>query len=94
MAARRYGSRTSERSSDFPDAEELYWRLDKVWNDVDFDPKTGKGRANVGNIGNVEFQESGNDPAVIVKLPALRFKTRGDDAMRVINAIAKLMGTV
>jgi hypothetical protein len=91
MAARKYGSRSSERSSDFPDAEELYLRLEKVWRDIDFDPKSGKGRARVGNIGIVEFHESGSDPAVVVSLPALRFKTRGDDAMRIISAISKIM---
>ena len=67
--------------------------LSEEWERTVYDAESNTGFADTG-IGEVNFRESNNDPAVIVELPMLRFKTTAEDAKRVLDAIAAIMRTV
>ena len=71
------------------EGQEFYELLDKEWNSVKYDPETRKGWANAGSLGRIEFQESGSDPAVIVRTESLRFKSNPKTMMKILEALKK-----
>jgi len=72
------------------DGQKFFELLDKEFNDVSYDPKTGRGSAKAGALGRIEFHESGSDPAVIVTIIPPSFKTDADDAWKVIQSLRKI----
>ena len=49
------------------------------------------GSAHVGGLGCVEMHDSGNERGVWVTIPAIRFKSRAEEAKQTIDAIAEIV---
>jgi hypothetical protein len=83
------------RTADYKgDGQRFYEALAEQWRSVHFDEKRGTGWAQAGSLGRIEFQESGNDPAVIVTVPALRFKADAETMVEVLEKLRKLVTSV
>jgi len=74
------------------DGESFAKELAEDWAYVKFDPERGEGEARIGNLGLVKFHESGNDPAVIVQIPAIRLKAPSKTMLKSLNALSRLVG--
>jgi hypothetical protein len=100
MASPRRTSRSSRRSGHrhfgntdpdiFKEGREFYRLLKKEFRNVGYDAKTGRGWANIGAGGRLEFFTSGGDPAVIVQLHPKSFKARPEDAMQTTLALNRI----
>jgi hypothetical protein len=93
---RRRSSRSARPRRDpyEPEAAKLARNLRKKWVGVSYDPEAERGHAVAGSAGNVEFQESGNDPAVWVTIRIPAFKTSASEASKIIDAIQRVMARV
>jgi len=93
--SRRRTSRGLRRNSEqgLPHGQRLAKRLKSHWAHVSYDPATGTGWAKAGILGTVTFEESGNDPAVWVTVPAMRFKTDAANAMATLNKLHKVLNS-
>lgn len=76
------------------DAEQLAKALAKTirysGRKVEFDDRTLQGRARLGDLGLVEFEESGNDIAVNVTV-TVHFKTSAEQAMRILERMRQVI---
>jgi hypothetical protein len=69
-------------------AEQLASVLKENFRGVTYDPKKRTGSATIPNVGQIEFHESANDPAVIVQLSfPKRFKGTSESAMDFLDAL-------
>jgi len=79
------GTTAAGNGQDFADL------LKKKWKGVKYNAKTRVGRASIGGL-DIQFSESGNDPAVIVTIirhPYL--KTDSESMMKALDKIARIM---
>jgi hypothetical protein len=85
----RRGNAAAQRSDldIFREGREFYNLLKKDFRNVGYDGKTGRGWANIGSGGRLEFHTSGGDPAVIVQIYPKSLKARPDAAMRAVREI-------
>lgn len=74
------------------EAETFAELLSEKWAHVEYDSKTDSGRARIGNMGTIQFESSGNDPAVIVTISAQRIKSRPEDVMKALDEISEILG--
>jgi len=72
------------------DAEKLAKLLQAEYEGVKYDPKTESGHTRDSGYGSITFQESGNDPAVWVNMPARSFKTDAATAFENIKKIKEI----
>jgi hypothetical protein len=73
------------------DGEDFAKLLRKHWQHVEYDPKTGKGTANLARF-MIDFQESGNDPAVVVQIKDVKtIKARPEDVVKALNKVQKIL---
>lgn len=80
-------TRTAEYKGE---GQEFFELLEQEWNTVHYDADKGTGWAQAGSLGKIEFNESGNDPAVIVTIAKpIRMKGRPEDVMKALEQIAK-----
>jgi len=63
----------------------------RKWRTVHYDEKSATGYADSGSLGRIHFQRSGNDPAVIVTIPAIRVKGDSASAVEWLDALGKLL---
>ena len=93
MATKRMKKKPVRRSRGLKgiESDALCRMLKKDWIGVRCSSEGGS--ANIPNIGTVEFVDSTNDAAVIVRTSGLRFKTRPGEAKRVLEKIRKILST-
>ena len=64
--------------------------FNRTFSQLKYDKKTRSGTAIIPNVGAIEFRESSNDPAVIIKLVSpQRFKGTADTALDFIEVLIK-----
>ena len=90
-ALKQAENRTADHKGE---GQQFYEAMVDRWQTVHFDEKRRTGWAQAGSLGRIEFQESGNDPAVIVTVPALRFKADAESMVEVLEKLRKLVTSV
>ena len=74
-------------------AEQFAAVLAENFQDVRYDEKSRSGSASVPNVGTIEFRESGNDPAVVIRiLSTKRFKGSAETAAQFIDQLMDAWG--
>lgn len=71
------------------DGQLFYEALSETWRSVHFDAQRRRGWAQVGSLGRIDFQESGNDAAVIVTTQPLRFKANSENMLEILEQLRK-----
>jgi hypothetical protein len=86
----RSGRSAQVRTAEYKgEGQEMFELFDAKWSTVHYDEEKASGWADTA-IGKVEFEESGNDPAVWVTITKpLKFKGRPEDVMKSLEAIKK-----
>lgn len=84
-----------ERTADYKsDGERFHDALAEQWRSVGFNEKTRTGWAQAGSLGRITFQESGNDPAVIVEIPKIRVKADSESMVEFLDKLHALINSV
>jgi len=83
------------RTADYKsDGQRFYDAMSEKWRNVHYDEKRGSGYADAGGLGRITFQASGNDPAVIVTIPAIRVKADSDSMVEWLEDLSKLLNNI
>lgn len=74
------------------EGQKFFELMKEEWSHVKYDENKKRGEVSTGLLGNVEFQESGNDPAVVatVKGP-IRIKASAEDVAKALAEIADIL---
>lgn len=80
----------TEKYEENREAKELAAELKKHWRNVKYDEAKGEGTASLGSF-EIEFSQSGNDPAVWIGIRKVR-RVKADNPRQAVSVLNKLGG--